>query len=344
VSGGRRLGRCLVTGGSGTFGCAFREHVLAHDLVDELVVFSRDECKQAEQRERCGDARVRWFLGDVRDRERLRRAFRGCDVVVHAAALKRIDACGYNPAEAVATNVAGTRHAIEAALDTGVGRFLLLSTDKACEPVNLYGATKAVAEHLVCLANAYSGRANSVRANGRRADGRRATRFGATRYGNVFGSRGSVLEVWRARAARGLVLHLTAEDATRFWLTPAGAVRAVLVALARLRDAAACPSGEVYVPDLRSVRMRDVAVAVLAEVGGGADPPEVVGLRAGEKLHESLVGRDEARRAYRRPDGHRVLTDDPEDGDVATGACRSDDPTALFSPSETRAALAGLVL
>ncbi|MEZ4365058.1 MAG: UDP-N-acetylglucosamine 4,6-dehydratase (inverting) [Kofleriaceae bacterium] len=260
----------LVTGGTGSFGQRFARTLLERHRPKRLVIFSRDELKQHEMRTRgFDDPRLRYFIGDVRDLDRLRRAMAGIDVVVHAAALKQVPACEYNPIEAVRTNVDGARNVIDAALDTGVARVLALSTDKAVNPVNLYGATKLVAEKLFVQANAYAGG--------------RGTRLSCVRYGNVVGSRGSVVPLFREQAKSGVVT-VTDERMTRFWITLDQGVAYVIRCLEQMHG------GEVFIPKLPSVRLTELAAVVAP--GARIDH---VGIRPGEKLHEALLSDDEAR-------------------------------------------------
>ncbi|KKN82068.1 hypothetical protein LCGC14_0313350 [marine sediment metagenome] len=254
----------LVTGGSGSFGQKFTEMALPLGP-RRLIIYSRDELKQEEMRRRFGDADpLRYFIGDVRDEARLRRALEGVDIVVHAAALKQVPAAEYNPAEAVKTNIIGTLNLVEAALDCGVGKVLGLSSDKAVAPLNLYGATKLVMEKLLIQANSYRGP-------------NRLTAFACTRYGNVIGSRGSVAPLFQEQARTGRVT-VTHKDMTRFWLTLEQGVEFVLACLERMKG------GEVFVPKVPSMRVVDVAWALApdAEV-------EIIGIRPGEKLHEAMV-------------------------------------------------------
>ena len=262
----------LVTGGTGSFGQKFVDLVLrlAPD-VDRLIVFSRDELKQHDMAMRLKDPRVRFFIGDVRDVERLQRAFNGVDYVVHAAALKQVPACEYNPLEAVKTNIGGATNIINAAIDRGVKRVLALSTDKAVNPVNLYGATKLCAEKLFVQANAYAGFAD--------------TRFSCVRYGNVVGSRGSVIPIFLQQREKGVVT-ITDKRMTRFWITLDQGAQFVMHCLARMHG------GEVFVPKIPSMNILDLADALAP----GCEM-EVTGIRAGEKLHEVLVSSDEARHA-----------------------------------------------
>ncbi len=260
----------LITGGSGSFGHAFVRHMLASpDCPERLCVLSRDEFKHHEMRQEFPDPRLRFFLGDVRDVDRLTLAFRGVDTVIHAAALKQVPAGEYNPSEFIHTNVIGSRNVLEAAHRSYVQRVLLLSTDKACSPVTLYGATKLCAERIFAAANSYAGPISAC-----------------TRYGNVLDSRGSVIPAWRQAVSEGKPLLVTDPEATRFHMTQAEAVQLVLLALREMRG------GEVYIPKLRSYRLGDLAEAVAP-----GHPREVVGLRPAEKLHEMLVSRDEMRAA-----------------------------------------------
>jgi len=267
----------LVTGGTGSFGRAFVEVMLRDCRPRRLVVFSRDELKQHEMR--CGGLEhpsLRYFLGDVRDRERLRRAFDGVDVVVHAAALKQVPACEYNPSEAVRTNVDGAQNLVDAAIDCGVKKVLALSTDKAVNPVNLYGATKLCAEKLIVQGNSYSGGQH--------------TRLSCTRYGNVLGSRGSVVSLFRRQRSAGKVT-ITDRRMTRFWLTLERAVRFVIDCIQEMHG------GEVFVPRIPSMRITDLAEAIAPSC-----ETEIIGIRPGEKLHETLVSREEARLTVRAGD------------------------------------------
>jgi len=260
----------LVTGGTGSFGKAFIRVLLDEYKPAKVIVFSRDELKQHEMRAAGFDEpNLRYFIGDVRDQPRLRRAMDGVDVVVHAAALKQVPACEYNPMEAIKTNILGTSNVIDAALEVGVSKVLALSTDKAVNPVNLYGATKLAAEKLTVQSNAYSGE--------------RPTRFSCVRYGNVVGSRGSVVPVFLRQRDEGKIT-ITDERMTRFWLSLEQGVRFVLRCIDQMQG------GEVFVPKLPSTTIIDLAqtVAPDAEV-------DVIGIRPGEKLHEVLISEDEAR-------------------------------------------------
>jgi UDP-N-acetylglucosamine 4,6-dehydratase len=260
----------LVTGGTGSFGKKFLEIMLREYHPAKLIVYSRDELKQHEMRAAGFDhPSLRYFIGDVRDLPRLTRAFNGVDIVVHAAALKQVPACEYNPMEAIKTNILGSSNVIDAALDAGVERVLALSTDKAVNPVNLYGATKLCAEKLIVQSNYYAGG--------------RATRFSCVRYGNVVGSRGSVVPVFIKQRPNGKVT-ITDERMTRFWISLEQGVRFVVRCLEQMHG------GEVFVPKIPSMTLSDLARAVAPEA-----QVEVVGIRPGEKLHEVLISDDEAR-------------------------------------------------
>ena len=267
----------LVTGGTGSFGRRFAEILLREHAPKKLIIFSRDELKQHEMRCAGLDHRdLRYFIGDVRDVDRLRRAMKGVDVVVHAAALTQVPACEYNPIEAVMTNVMGGRNVIDAALDQDVGRVLALSTDKAVSPVNLYGATKLVAEKLFVQANSYRGSG--------------ATRLSCVRYGNVVGSRGSVIPLFLEQRKSGK-LTVTDSRMTRFWLTLDRGVRFVIRCIEQMHG------GEIFVPKLPSMNITALCQAV------GADCRiEEIGIRPGEKLHEVLVSEDENRQALELDD------------------------------------------
>jgi len=269
----------LITGVTGSFGKKFVEIVLRDFHPKKVIIFSRDELKQHEMRAHFPDgpnSPMRYFLGDVRDRERLNRAFVGVDVVIHAAALKQVPACEYNPFEAVQTNVNGAKNVIDAAIDRGVKRVLALSTDKAVNPVNLYGATKLCAEKLFVQGNAYAGDAN--------------TRFSCSRYGNVIGSRGSVVPIFLEQQKNGTVT-ITDERMTRFWLTLEQGVNFVIRCIQRMHG------GEIFVPKVPTMSLVDLARALAPQCSH-----RFVGIRAGEKLHEVLVSEDEARHTLEAED------------------------------------------
>lgn len=266
----------LITGGTGSFGKHFVRTAIASGEPRAIRIFSRDELKQHDFAREVPDDRLRFFIGDVRDGERLKRAMYGADVVIHAAALKQVPACEYNPFEAVKTNILGTQNVAEACIDAGVASAIALSTDKAVSPANLYGATKLCAEKLFVQANVYAGS--------------RKTRLSCVRYGNVMGSRGSVLPIFRQQASEGRIT-ITDERMTRFWITLDQAVGLVVGALS---DAA---GGEVFVPRLPSMKVVDLAAAIAPGV-----PVTVTGIRPGEKLHEALLTVEEARHSVRRGD------------------------------------------
>lgn len=287
--------KVLITGGTGTFGRAFVEHLLRLSYVDRVIVFSRDELKQSQMQAARSDERLRYFLGDVRDLPRLRRAFQGVDYVVHAAALKRIEVGEYNPGEVIKTNVQGTANVIEAAIDARVHRVVLLSSDKACAPVNLYGASKLVAEKLMLAAHAYAheptwwegtltsgSRPTLVGPAPRIWDGK--TSFCVVRYGNVSASRGSVIEIWRRALLEdpSPALMVTDPEATRFFMLPQQACELVEYALTK------APPNTITVPRLRAYRVADL----LEAIAPGATPVRV-GLRPGEKMHEVMISADE---------------------------------------------------
>ena len=272
----------LVTGATGSFGRCFIETVLRDHDPHSIRIFSRDELKQSELQRRFADeTRLRYLLGDVRDLPRLTRATRGVDVIVHAAALKQVPAAEYNPFEAVQTNVVGAENVVAAAIENDVPLTLALSTDKAVNPVNLYGATKLCAEKIVTQGNAYS------------ADS--AARFASVRYGNVISSRGSVVPLFKAQAETG-VLTITDERMTRFWITLEQAVAFVLDSLGTMGG------GEVYVPKIPSMRVTDIAEAIAPDA-----ERRVTGIRPGEKLHEVLVTEDESRHSFELSDRYVVL-------------------------------------
>ena len=276
----------LVTGGTGSFGTALVDRLLAIDSEVIIRILSRDELKQSQmQRRFASDSRLRFFIGDVRDSSRLRRAMTGADVVVHAAAMKQVPACEYNPSEAVLTNVIGSQNVVDAAIDAGVGRVVALSTDKAVNPVSLYGATKLCEEKIVVQGNAYASYSSTI--------------LSCVRYGNVVGSRGSVVPLFQEQASVGR-LTLTDERMTRFWITLDEAVDLVLTGLERM------VGGEVFIPKIPSMRIVDLAAAMAPGL-----PVDVVGIRPGEKLHESLLTVDEARHAVDAGDMFVVLPEHP---------------------------------
>uniref|UniRef100_A0A7U3YCP3 UDP-N-acetylglucosamine 4,6-dehydratase n=1 Tax=Geobacillus sp. (strain Y4.1MC1) TaxID=581103 RepID=A0A7U3YCP3_GEOS0 len=271
----------LVTGGTGSFGKKFVKKILEYD-VKKVIVFSRDELKQYEMAQEYTDPRIRFFIGDVRDKDRLYRAFDGVDYVVHAAAMKQVPACEYNPFEAVKTNIYGAQNVIEAAIDRGVKRVIALSTDKAAAPINLYGATKLASDKLFVAANSYVGG--------------KETRFAVVRYGNVVGSRGSVVPLFKKMAAEGKKLPITDERMTRFWITLDQGVQFVIDSLTRMKG------GEIFVPKIPSMKVVDLAKAIAPEA-----EIEIIGIRPGEKLHETMITEDDARHTVEF-DNYYVIT------------------------------------
>ncbi|HQM53981.1 MAG TPA: UDP-N-acetylglucosamine 4,6-dehydratase (inverting) [Anaerolineaceae bacterium] len=267
----------LVTGGTGSFGKKFIDIMLKEYHPRRLVVFSRDELKQFEmQAAGFSHPSLRYFIGDIRDLQRCRRAFEGVDLVVHAAALKQVPACEYNPMEAIKTNILGSSNVIDAAIDAGVSRVVALSTDKAVNPINLYGATKLAAEKLFVQSNAYAGA--------------RKTRFACVRYGNVVGSRGSVVPFFLKQRETGKVT-VTDERMTRFWISLEQGVRFVIRAVENMHG------GEVFVPKIPSMTVTDLARAIAPEAA-----IDFIGIRPGEKLHEVLISEDEARQTVELED------------------------------------------
>ncbi len=259
----------LITGGTGSFGNAFVKFLLRNSEAKKIIIFSRDELKQFHMQKEFYDKRLRFFIGDVRDLPRLQRAFAGVDIVVHAAALKQVPALEYNPMEAVKTNIIGSQNVIEAAMDQKVSEALLISTDKAAYPINLYGSTKLCAEKLFIAANIYSGG---------------TTKFGAVRYGNVIGSRGSIVEmIMKNKSSK---VQITDLEMTRFWINLEQTSLLVAFALEQMEG------GELIIPKIPSMKLVDLFDAVAP----GAEK-EVIGIRPGEKLHEILLTEHEARRA-----------------------------------------------
>ena len=262
----------LITGGTGSLGKSLISYLLTHTKVRKVAVFSRDELKQHDLRQDfVGEPRLRWFIGDVRDLDRLKRAFHGVDFVIHAAALKQVDTGEYNPMEFIKTNVLGSQNVIDAAIDAGVKRVVALSTDKASSPINLYGATKLTADKLFVAANNYSYPYG--------------TTFSVVRYGNVMGSRGSVIPFFKNLADQGKSLPITDLRMTRFWISIQDAVRFVTESLEIM-----C-GGELYVPRIPSMKIIDLAHAV-----SPSSKLVEIGMRPGEKLHEEMISADDSRR------------------------------------------------
>ncbi len=311
----------LVTGGTGSFGQAFVRHTLAHCNPGKVIVFSRDEQKHYAMQSSLSDKRLRFFVGDIRDRDRLMRALSGVDIVVHAAAMKHVPIAEYNPIEAIRTNIDGAANLIDAALERGISRLVALSTDKAVSPVNLYGATKLCMEKLLVAANSYAGT--------------QKTRFDLVRYGNVVGSKGSVVPLFRELREKGK-LTLTDPSMTRFWIGMDRAVDLVLLALKEGRG------GEVFIPKLPACR-----VDVLAEAIAPGVAREVVGIRPGEKIHETLITADEARSVVEYTQHYVIEPNFPSWGGskrsdgkpVASGFQYSSDVAHQLTSEEVRALL-----
>ncbi len=312
----------LITGGTGSFGRAFVDWLVAHDQVQKIVVFSRDEQKHYREQQRRQDPRLRYFVGDVRDKNRLMKALNGIDIVVHAAAMKHVPIAEYNPMEAIRTNIEGAANLVDAAIERGVKRVVALSTDKAVSPVNLYGATKLCMEKLLVAANSYVGD--------------RPTRFDLVRYGNVVGSEGSVVPLFLRQRQTGK-LTLTDPNMTRFWIGMPDAVGLVLLAL---REGT---GGDVFIPKLPACTIETLAEAIAPGL-----EREIVGIRSGEKMHETLITSEESRRVVEyerhyliRPEfpwwGHRPAA--PEGKPVAGGFEYSSNTTEMLSVEQTRALL-----
>lgn len=300
----------LITGGTGSFGQAFVRRVLAERPDCTIRVYSRDELKQYDMARAFGnDPRLRFFIGDVRDRDRLERAMHGIDLVVHAAALKHVPVCEFNPAEAVKTNILGSQNVVDAAIDAGVRQTVALSTDKAVNPVNLYGASKLCAEKLFVHGNVYAGA--------------RDIRFACVRYGNVMGSRGSVIPLFQRQAETGK-LTLTDRRMTRFWLDLDAAVDLVLHAVGHMEG------GEIFVPKIPSMRVVDLARAIAP----GARIEEV-GRRPGEKLHEVLLTAEESRNAQDRGRHYVICPDSGSEPEPTVAGRALPDGFAFASDTNT---------
>ena len=259
----------LLTGGTGSFGQKFTDTLLKEHNPERIRIYSRSELLQYDMEKKFSDDRLRFFIGDVRDKDRLSRAMNDVDIVVHAAAMKQVPACEYNPIEAVKTNIDGTKNIIETAIDNSVARVLGLSTDKAVHPVNLYGATKMVAEKLLIQGNYYTGKGK--------------TKFSCVRYGNVVGSRGSVVPLFVEQRKTGTIT-ITDERMTRFWLTLEQGVQFVVDCIGNMQG------GEIFIPKIPSMKMTDLAHAIAPDA-----KIKTIGIRPGEKLHEVLLTEDEAR-------------------------------------------------
>lgn len=265
----------LITGGTGSFGQKLVETILARYKPKRLVIFSRDELKQHEMQQKLSPEEypcLRYFLGDVRDLDRLHRAFSKIDIIFHAAALKQVPACEYNPYEAVKTNILGAQNIVEAAIDENVSKVIVLSTDKAANPVNLYGATKLCSDKLFINGNSYAGT--------------EGTRFAVVRYGNVLGSRGSVVPRFLKAREEGVV-RITNPEMTRFWITLDGAIDFVINSLETMQG------GEIFIPKLPSMSIGDMAKALCPEC-----EVNITGIRPGEKMHEVMVPMNESHNTY----------------------------------------------
>ena len=313
----------LITGGTGSFGRAFTRYALDRLNAERVAILSRDELKQFEMKSDLGDdGRLRWFLGDIRDRERLHRALVGVDYVVHAAALKQVDTAEYNPFEFVKTNVLGSQNLIDACIDAGVKRAIALSTDKASSPINLYGATKLTADKLFVAANNYA-----------HGD---STQLAVVRYGNVMGSRGSVLPFFQSKIQAQEPLPITDRRMTRFWITLDQAVNFVVDSFDRMSG------GELYVPRIPSMKIVDLVDALAPKY-----PTVEIGIRPGEKLHEEMVSADDSYRTVKQDDRYVVMPtigewgfEQVEGSPVPTGfSYRSDTNDDWLSPAELRLTL-----
>lgn len=260
----------LITGGTGSFGKKFVQTILQNHHPKKIIIYSRDELKQYEMAQVFTDKRMRYFIGDVRDKQRLSTALRGVDICIHAAALKHVPIAEYNPMECIKTNIYGASNVIDGCLENGVGSIIALSTDKAANPINLYGATKLCSDKLFVTANNIKGTQNS--------------KFGVVRYGNVVGSRGSVIPFFKNLIKNGAKeIPITDERMTRFWITLEDGVKFVLDSLERMQG------GEIFVPKIPSMKITDLAKAIAPDL-----PIKVVGIRPGEKLHEVMIPKDDS--------------------------------------------------
>ncbi len=288
----------LITGGTGSFGRKFVSTVLKRYTPNRLIILSRDELKQYEMQQTFTDPCLRFFIGDVRDKDRLRRAFDGVDYLIHAAALKQVPAAEYNPFEFIKTNVIGAQNIIDVAIDLEIEKIVALSTDKASNPVNLYGATKLCSDKLFIAGNSYAGK--------------RDTRFSVVRYGNVAGSRGSVIPLFNKLKETG-TLPVTDERMTRFWITLTQSVDLVLMALEKMQG------GEIFVPKIPSARVVDLATAIAPEC-----KQDNIGIRPGEKLHETLISEEEGRMTLDCGDHYVIQPNFPWWGEVPSNTlCKS---------------------
>ena len=271
----------LVTGGTGSFGKKFVQRLLKDNDVEKLIVFSRDELKQFEMQSELNSSKLRYFLGDVRDFQRLKQATTGVDVIIHAAAIKQIAAAEYNPMEAIKTNILGAENIINAAIENNVSKVIALSTDKAANPANLYGATKLCSDKLMVAGNILAGKKN--------------VKFSVVRYGNVLGSRGSVIPFFKEQIKNGY-LPITDVNMTRFWLTIDEGVQFVLDSLSRMHG------GEIFVPKIPSFKVVDVATVISPDT-----PIKIIGIRPGEKLHEVMITEDDSEYTLEFKDYYAIL-------------------------------------
>ena len=272
----------LVTGGTGSFGKAFISDLLKNHDPKKVIVFSRDELKQFEMKYQFGeDSRLRYFIGDIRDKDRLMRAFTNVDYIIHAAALKQVDTGEYNPREFILTNIIGSQNVVDAAIDSGVSKVIALSTDKASSPINLYGATKLTADKLFTAANVYGTNTHTF--------------FSVVRYGNVMGSRGSIIPLFKELAIKGMEIPITDKRMTRFWITLDQAVSFVQEAFKEMNG------GELFVPRIPSMRIIDLATALAPN-----SSIKEIGIRPGEKLHEEMISSDDSRRTVKQQNKYVV--------------------------------------
>ncbi len=280
----------LITGGTGSFGKKFCEYIFKNYKVKKIIIFSRDEYKHYQMSKIFpqGKYPIRYFLGDIRDKDRLYRAFEGVDIVVHAAALKHVPICEYNPFEAVKTNIIGAQNIVEAAIDKGVKKVVALSTDKAVSPINLYGATKLVMEKIFISGNVYVGE--------------KETKFSVVRYGNVIGSRGSVIPFFISLLKQGVKeLPITDKRMTRFWISLEEGIKLVLHAIKEAEG------GEIFIPKIPSCRIVDLAKALIEMFEKKDVTLKEVGIRPGEKLHETLINEEESRYTLENKDKYIIL-------------------------------------
>lgn len=272
----------LVTGGTGSFGQNFVRRVLKDDLVSKVIVFSRDELKQFEMQSTLNSSKLRYFLGDVRDYQRLKQATAGVDIIIHAAAIKQIGAAEYNPMEAIKTNIIGAENIVNVAIENKINKVIALSTDKAANPANLYGATKLCSDKLMIAGNILAGKQD--------------TKFSVVRYGNVIGSRGSVIPYFKEKISTGYI-PITDLEMTRFWLTIEQGVEFVLNCLEMMQG------GEIYVPKIPSFKVIDVAKVIAPDL-----PIKVIGIRPGEKLHETMITEDDSHNTFEFKEHYAILS------------------------------------